>query len=298
MMRDLDSSLLRAFVTVAETGSVSLAATRLARTQAAISMQLRRLEEEIGQRLLERSPRGVRLSPAGQRLLPYAHTILGAAAEARRALGEEQVTGVVRFGLLEDFAVGRLPQALRRFSLAHPQVALEMVVDGSTALSQRLADGMLDIVIGDPAQIEGEPLLAWTQPLLWVGARSFSYAADTPLPVVTFGGTCLWHQQMLTLLRRAGLSWRVICTSTSLPAVQSAVEAGLGVSLLLEGHVRSASMRVLSAAEGLPAPPSADFGLFARPVAGAQAAAVRALQTFLCEELHLGRVAAPAASHV
>jgi DNA-binding transcriptional LysR family regulator len=289
MIRDLDSSLLRAFVTVAETGAVGVAATRLARTQAAVSMQLRRLEEELGQRLLDRSPRGAQLTEAGHLLLPYAHTILGAGADARRALSAGQVSGTVRLGMLEDIAVGRLPRALRRFSIAYPQVALEIVVDSSVALSNRLADGSLDVVVGDPALVDSAPLLTWTQPLFWVGARGFSRDAQAALPVVAFGGACLWQQQVLTALRRAGIAWRIVCTSTSLPAVQSAVEAGLGVSVLLDGNIRPESMRVLGQADGLPDAPTADFGLFMRPVSGAQAAAVHTLQTFLCEELHLGR---------
>ncbi|SEC70194.1 transcriptional regulator, LysR family [Burkholderia sp. WP9] len=288
MTRDLDSSLLRTFVTVAETGAVGVAAARLARTQAAVSMQLRRLEEELGQRLLDRSPRGVQLTEAGHLLLPYAHTILGAGADARRALGAGQVSGTVRLGMLEDIAVGRLPRALRRFSIAYPQVALEIVVDSSAALSNRLADGSLDVVVGDPALVDAAPLLTWTQPLFWVGARGFGRDARAPLPVVAFGDACLWQQQVLTALRRAGIAWRIVCTSTSLPAVQSAVEAGLGVSVLLDGNIRSESMRVLGHAEGLPDAPTADFGLFMREVSGAQAAAVQTLQTFLCEELHLG----------
>lgn len=93
---------------------------------------------------------------------------------------------------------------------------------------------------------------------------------------------------VLTALRRAGIAWRIVCTSTSLPAVQSAVEAGLGVSVLLDGNIRSESMRVLGQADGLPDAPTADFGLFMRHVPGAQAAAVQTLRTFLCEELHLG----------
>ncbi|MCX4151204.1 LysR substrate-binding domain-containing protein [Paraburkholderia madseniana] len=288
MTRDLDSSLLRAFVTVAETGAVGVAAARLARTQAAVSMQLRRLEEELGQRLLDRSPRGVQLTEAGHLLLPFAHAILGAGADARRALSAGQVSGTVRLGMLEDIAVGRLPRALRRFSIAYPQVALEIVVDTSSALSNRLADGGLDVVVGDPALVDSVPLLTWTQPLFWVGARGFSRDDGAVLPVVAFGGACLWQQQVLTALRRAGIAWRIVCTSTSLPAVQSAVEAGLGVSVLLDGNIRSESMRVLGQADGLPDAPTADFGLFMRPVSGAQAAAVQTLQTFLCEELHLG----------
>jgi DNA-binding transcriptional LysR family regulator len=288
MTRDLDSSLLRAFVTVAETGAVGAAANRLARTQAAVSMQLRRLEEELGQRLLDRSPRGVQLTEAGHLLLPYAHTILGAGADARRALSAGQVSGTVRLGMLEDVAVGRLPRALRRFSIAYPRVALEIVVDSSAILSKRLAEGALDVVVADPALVDATPLLTWTQPLYWVGARGYGREADTALPVVAFGGPCLWQQNVLTALRRARIAWRIVCTSTSLPAVQSAVEAGLGVSVLLEGNIRSDSMRILDQADGLPDAPTADFGLFMREVAGAHAAAVHTLQGFLCEELHLG----------
>ncbi|MEX3764209.1 LysR substrate-binding domain-containing protein [Paraburkholderia phenoliruptrix] len=287
MTRDLDSSLLRTFVTVAETGAVGVAASRLARTQAAVSMQLRRLEEDLGQRLLDRSPRGVHLTEAGHLLLPYAHAILGAGADARRALCAGQVSGTVRLGMLEDIAVGRLPRALRRFSIAYPRVALEIVVDSSTALSKRLADGGLDVAVADPALVAGTPLFAWTQPLFWVGARGYVREAEAALPVVAFGGPCLWQQHVLTALRRAGIGWRIVCTSTSLPAVQSAVEAGLGVSVLLEGNIRSESMKILGRAEGLPDAPAADFGLFMREVAGAQAAAVQTLQGFLCEELHL-----------
>jgi len=288
MTRDLDSSLLRTFVTVAETGAVGVAAIRLARTQAAVSMQLRRLEEDVGQRLLDRSPRGVQLTEAGHLLLPYAHTILGAGADARRALSAGQVSGTVRLGMLEDIAVGRLPRALRRFSIAYPRVALEIVVDSSAALSRRLVDGGLDVVVADPALVNGTPLLTWTQPLFWVGARGYSRDAEALLPLVAFGDTCLWQQNVLTALRRAGIGWRIVCTSTSLPAVQSAVEAGLGVSVLLEGNIRSESMRILGRADGLPDAPAADFGLFTREVAGAQEAAVQTLQGFLCEELHLG----------
>lgn len=288
MSRDLDSSLLRAFVTVAETGAVGVAAIRLARTQAAVSMQLRRLEEDLGQRLLDRSPRGVQLTEAGHLLLPYAHAILGAGADARRALSAGQVSGTVRLGMLEDIAVGRLPRALRRFSIAYPRVALEIVVDSSAALSRRLVDGGLDVVVADPALVNGTPLLTWTQPLFWVGARGYSRDAEALLPLVAFGDTCLWQQNVLTALRRAGIGLRMVCTSTSLPAVQSAVEAGLGVSVLLEGNIRSESMRILGRADGLPDAPAADFGLFTREVAGAQEAAVQTLQGFLCEELHLG----------
>lgn len=285
MARDLDSNLLRAFVTVVETGSISHAAISLARTQAAVSMQLRRLEDHLERRLLERSPRGVRLTDAGHVFLPYAQGILGAGADAQRALSAGHVAGQVRLGMLEDIAVGRLPHALRRFSAAYPRIALELVIAGSAALSRQLVAGELDLVIGDPGLIDAAPYAAWTQTLHWVGARGFERDASVPLPLVSFGDDCLWQDRVLAALKRARIPWRIVCTSTSLPGVQSAVEAGLGVSVLLDATIRPASMRVLGAAEGLPDPPVADFGLFEREVSPANAAAVRSLQGFLSEEL-------------
>ncbi|BBP77564.1 LysR family transcriptional regulator [Pseudomonas gingeri NCPPB 3146 = LMG 5327] len=289
-MRDLDSNLLRTFVTVAETGAVGTAAQRLARTQAAVSMQLRRLEEDLERRLFDRSPRGLRLTEAGHLLLPYAHGILGAGADARRALSISQVAGTVRLGLLEDIAVGSLPRALHRFSAAYPHITLEITIDSSAAMSARLLDGALDIVIGDSQGIDAQPQVSWNQPLFWVGARGLVLDPDLSsriVPLVTFGGTCLWQPRVAQTLKQAGIAWRVVCSSTSLPAVQSAVEAGLGIAVLLESNVHPQSMRVLGPLDGLPPAPTVDFGLYVRRVPAAQAAAVRALQRFLEEELNI-----------
>ncbi|KPA90176.1 MULTISPECIES: LysR substrate-binding domain-containing protein [Pseudomonas] len=289
-MRDLDSSLLRTFATVAETGTVGATAQRLGRTQAAVSMQLRRLEEDLERRLFERSPRGLRLTEAGHTLLPYAHSILGTGADARRALAASQVAGTVRLGLLEDIAIGSLPRALQRFSAAYPQVSLEITVDSSAAMSARLLEGALDIVVGDTHGINARPQVSWELPLFWVGARGLVLEPTLDarvLSLVTFSGTCLWQPRVEQQLKQAGIGWRVVCSSTSLPAVQSAVEAGLGIAVLLEGNIRTQSMRVLGAAEGLPAAPVVTFGLYVRPVPAVQAPAVRAMQRFLEEALNI-----------
>ncbi|WP_323120718.1 LysR substrate-binding domain-containing protein [Burkholderia alba] len=290
MVRDLDSSLLRTFLVVAETGSISEAADVLHRTQAAVSMALRRLEEELGRRLLDRSSRGVKLTAAGGMLLPYAQKMLGIGIAARAALDAGQVSGTVRLGVLEDIAVGHLPHALRRFAAAFPDVALEIVVAASPALSQALANRALDLIIGDPGLVAATPIAAWRHPLHWAAGPTFEHDPNRgPLPLVAFGGTCLWQDRWLAGLRQAGIAWRVVCTSTSLSAMQSAVEAGLGVAILLERNIRSDSMRVLEPASvGLPVPPFAEFGLFSHGDLAGCASAVQALQTYLFHELRLG----------
>lgn len=290
MIRDLDSTLLRTFVTVIETGSVSAAAMVLHRTQAAVSMALRRLEEEVGQRLLERSPRGVTPTAAGSVLLPYAHELLGIGLAARAALTAGDISGTVRLGILEDIAVGHLPHALRQFAASFPNVALEIVVDTSPVLSQRLAAHALDFVIGDPALIRAEPLTTWRHPLRWASAHTAPrLQEDEAVPIVAFGGACPWQDRLFATLREAGRAWRVICISTSLSAIQSAVEAGLGIAVLLDWNVRRDTMRALDPeAAGLPAPPAADFGLFSHADTGDRASAAATLQRFLFHALQLG----------
>ena len=284
-MRDPDSNLLRTFVTVIEAGSVSAAALKLSRTQAAVSMQLRRLEEDLEQRLLDRSPRGVKLTQAGHVLLPFAQAILGSGADAVRALSAQSICGTVRLGMLEDIASGRLPHALRRFATAYPQVALELVIDNSASLASQLDHAELDLAIGDASYFSAAAV-QWQQPLHWVAARGFDLQAHAQaLPIVAFGGNCLWQAQVFEALKLVARPWRVVCTSTSLAAVQSAVEAGLGIAVLLRSNIRPESMRTLNG-EGLPEAPQASFGLYERGRIDA-APAVSALRHFLAEELHV-----------
>ena len=159
---------------------------RQRRTQAAVSMQLRRLEDDLGTRLLNRSTRGMDLTEAGHVLLPYAQKILGLSVGARRALAGQAVCGPIRFGMIEDIAVGSLPKALQRFAECHPSVALELTVTESTVLSEKLSTGQLDVAVGDPALFRGRPILTWRLPLRWVAARGFVMPTQGPLPLVTF----------------------------------------------------------------------------------------------------------------
>ncbi|MCX5545366.1 LysR family transcriptional regulator [Paraburkholderia sp. CNPSo 3076] len=289
MIRDLDSTLLRTFVTVVEAGSVSNAAMELHRTQAAVSMALRRLEDAVGQRLLERSPRGVKPTSAGNVLLPYAHKLLEIGLAARSALTSGEVAGTVKIGIPEDIAMSHLRHALRQFSTLFPDVALEIVVDASPALSQRLMSNTLDFAIGDPALIPAEPLVTWRHPLRWAVARTHNdNLGDGPLPIVAFGGACRWQESYFATLLEAGIAWRVACKSTSLSAVQSAVEAGLGVALLLDWQVRRDTMRAIDHhAVGLPLPPVAEFGLFSPGRLEDRSSAANALQRFLFRSLQL-----------
>ncbi|MGO4621473.1 LysR family transcriptional regulator [Ensifer sp. 2YAB10] len=284
-MHDLDIGLLRAFVVTAECGSVSGAAQRLARTQAAVSMQLRRLEDDVGARLLNRNTRGMGLTEAGHVLLPYAQKMLGLSMGARRALAGQALQEPIRFGMIEDIAVGSLPRALQRFTECHPNVALELTVGESTVLSEKLSQGQLDVAIGDPALIHGAPILTWRLPLRWVAARGFAMPENAPLPLVTFDGVCTWRQKMIEALKSGDRPWRTVLTSASLSSIQSMIEAGLGIAVLLDLNIRSNTMRILGAEEGLPPAPVIELGLFAAGDQGLASRPIAALWAFLSDEL-------------
>jgi len=292
MMHDIETSLLRTFVTVAESGGVTAAARRLGKTQAAVSMQLRRLEEDLGSVLLERASRGMALTEAGHILMPYAQKILGASMSARQALAGQSVSGIVRLGMIEDIAVGSLPKALQRFAIAHPNVALEIIIAESAILSERLAADALDIVIADPEHVEATPQISWQQPLRWTASRNFSLGESEVLPLISFNGPCTWQQRVAKVLGQAAKPWRTICTSTSLSAVQSAIEAGLGIAVLLDANIRTNTMKIIGTAEGLPPAPDVDFGLFIRD--GQNTPAARALRRFILDELPITSAVPPA----
>ena len=297
MMRDIDSTLLRTFVTIAERGGVTAAARRLGKTQAAVSMQLRRLEEDLGSILLERASRGMVLTEAGHILMPYAQKILGAGTSARQALAGKAVSGIVRLGMIEDIAVGSLPNALQRFAIAHPNVALEIIIAESAALSENLAVDALDIVIADPEHVQAMPQISWQQPLHWTASRNFTLTEGEALPLITFNGPCTWQQRVAKVLAQAAKPWRTVCTSTSLSAVQSAIEAGLGIAVLLDANIRSSTMKVIGAAEGLPPAPDVDFGLFIRSGHDMASPAAAALSRFIADELPIAHATPPLFAH-
>lgn len=290
MSPDLDSHLLRSFVIVTETGSVSEAAVRLHRTQAAVSMALRRLEEDTGHQLLERSSRGVKPTPAGRTLLRYAYRILSAGTEARAALNAVKAAETVRVGMPEEIAAGYLLSTLRQFSVCHPGVALDIVIDSSRALWQRFSQGTTDIIIGDPSLIHASPVFRWQHRLCWAaGTGTENFFSRRPVPLVIYSGECAWQEQLYSLLLSAGIEWKVVCSSTSLSAILSAAEAGLGLAVLPVFNTASGNIHVISPdVVGFPGLPQAEFGLYATAMVQEGRISGASLLDFLLQGLQAG----------
>jgi DNA-binding transcriptional LysR family regulator len=233
MPANLDLDLLRAFVTVAETGSMTSAGERLRRSQSAVSLQIKRLEDCLDLRLFDRSPRAVRLTAAGERLLSQARSMLALNDAILDELAEPALEGTVRLGTPEDFATTHLPAVLARFAESHPRVSLEVSCDLTLNLLDRFGAGEFDLVLVKRELTGGEAgVRVWREPLVWAANPRFDPAAAGPLPLVVSPNPCVYRARAVSALDRAGRPWRIAYTCGSLAGSQAAVRAGLGVTVL------------------------------------------------------------------
>ncbi len=252
-VRNLDFDLLRTFVAIADTGSFTRAGERVGRTQSAISLQVRRLEEAVGTAILTRGPRlAPTLTSTGETLLGHARQMLRMHDAALGDLREPEVAGLVRLGVPEDFATAHLPAVLASFTEAHPRVDLEVTCDLTLNLQLGFRDGGFDLVLvkREPdVTIHGQRV--WREPLVWVARDTSCVPREGPLPLIASPLPCVYRRRATAALEAAGRSWRVAYTSTSLAGTQAAVRAGLGVAVLPQ-EMCPAMLRPLGPDSGLP----------------------------------------------
>ncbi|PTT47048.1 LysR family transcriptional regulator [Aeromonas sp. HMWF016] len=226
----LDPLLLRSFVAIIDTGSFTRAGERVHLTQSTISQQMRRLEQQIGCPLLDRSGRQVVATAEGEQLLGLARRILALLAQAEEQVSEGSIS--LSLGVPEDFAAGAITPVLAAFARDYPEVRLEVESGLSHHIWQRFAAGELDLALVKQVRGQGSPLASWREPLVWVDSRDWPAKGRDPLPLVAFPSEGLYRQQMTEALDGLGRRWRVAYVSASLASLQGAVSAGIGVSLL------------------------------------------------------------------
>jgi DNA-binding transcriptional LysR family regulator len=249
-MFDLD--LLRAFVSVVDTGGFTRAGERVHRTQSTVSQQIKRLEEAIGHPLLHRSGKQATPTEEGERLLSYARRILALAQEAREAVGKPAGDGVVRLGIPEDFAAYRLTSLLSDFARSRPGMRLDVRCGLSVQMRGALERGELDLALFKRDAGQSGGIAAWPERLHWVtsAAHPIDFRRD-PLPLAMSEQGCLYRSRMIHAVEAAGRTWHIAYTSPNLPGIQAAVSVGLGVSILPEVAILP-DHRVISPADGFP----------------------------------------------
>lgn len=257
-METLDLELLRTLSLVQETGTLARASRRVGRTLSAVSLQLKRLEAQCGRPLFRKAGRRLELNAEGERVLAAGRRMLALNDQLLESLRAEEAETRVRLGVPQDVAERWLPDALARFSRAHPRAQLEVRVENNLVLRQLLADGALDVAVTfDP---EGRPLPSEIQlPVRWLAHPDFRWDPSTPLPLVLFEAPCTFRRMALEALDRAGIAWRISFSSPSLSGLWAAVAAGLGVTVRTELATPPRVVPVRSAR--LPALPPLAFGV-------------------------------------
>ena len=256
---NLDIDLLRTFAAVADSGSFTAAGELVARTQSAVSLQVKRLEESLGQRVFERTSRSLALTPAGETLLGYARRILELNDESVRRVAEPPVTGAIRLGITEYFVPTELPRILSRFAMAYPGVQLEARMGLSGELREETAAGRLDAVLVRLAPHERAKVI-WHEAQVWVAREGFAPERGDVVPLVLLPAPCVLRQHALESMKRLKRPCKVSFTGSSMASVQAAVSAGLGVSIIPRSLLLP-GMQVLVHDRDYPAPGRLDVGV-------------------------------------
>src|SRR5215468_1853589 len=237
MHRDIDTALLRAFVAVVETGSVTAAAALLSVTQAAVSQQIKRLEEVFGTELFERHHKRLVLKPNGERLLAHAQRLIALNDEVFSAMSAPAYEGEVRLGVPHDIVGPYLPPILRRFDKAWPRVRVSLKCTTTPQLLELLRRGSIDLALTTEQRCgpNGKTLLE--DDLTWAGASNGTAHQRDPLPVSLGDEKCAFRPVVLKALHDAGRDWRPVCEVSSMEPLLASIEADLAIGPFLRRSI-------------------------------------------------------------
>lgn len=241
-----DPTLLRTFVTAAQTRSFSEAGRRLGIGQPTVSQHIRRLEGITGRRLFLRDTHTVVLTSDGEALLDLGRAILDANERAARHFATSELRGRLRFGSSEDFVQSRLPEVLQDFVRKHPSVDLELTVALSGALYEMLDAGQLDLVLAKRRLGDDRGQLVRREKLVWIGREPIRLDMDRPLPLVMFPPPSITRAMAIEAVDQAGLSWRIVCTCGGLAGLRAAAMAGFGLMVQPQSMIPSGLTEIRS----------------------------------------------------
>jgi DNA-binding transcriptional LysR family regulator len=270
-MRHLDLPLLRTFVVVAETASATRAAERVHLTQAAVSQQIKRLEEALGQTLFDRDQRRFRLTPTGERLVVQARRILSLNDEILGGLTDPDADGEVMLGVPHDILRPLLPSVLRRYRETWPRFTVRFLSTTTPRLRAAFDRGEVDLCLTTERDTPMGAELLFPDRLVWVGAPGGIAWLETPLPLALGDESCAFRAPTVEALRKAGRTWRTVCEWSDIGPIQAVCEADTGVGALLHSTIPHGLVAVPHEAQ-LPPLPTFNVNLYP-PRADAERAA-------------------------
>ena len=280
MIPNLDIDLLKTFLAISDTGTFTRAADEVHKTQSAVSMQMKRLEDLLGRPLFARDGRAIRFTPDGERLIEYARRMVAINDEAVSAFTRPELTGTVRFGTPDDYADRFLPEILARFSRTHPQITVDVECLSSSALSERTKRGEIDLAVVTMGCDVLQAEVVRHEPLVWVVSARHSVHLLDVLPIAT--PLCEWRKMVLRALEKQDRKYRISYSSSNSNALNAAVQSGLAVGAVPELCVRP-GMRILTEKDGFPALGTFDIGMVRK--AGRSSSAIEALARHVTEAI-------------
>ena len=234
MAAPLDLDQLQTFITISDTGSFTRAADEVHRTQSAVSMQMRRLEERIGKPLFEKDGRTNKLTEEGERLLSYARRMMHLNRETLAAFDDRALEGTIRIGTPDDYADRFLPEIMARFARSNPRVELTVICEPTPGLVEHIKRGNLDLAIVTHHDARGQSEVVRREPLLWVTSANHATHEQEVLPMAFGRPTCIWRRAACDVLDKMNREYRVLFSSFSATVITAAVLSGLAISVLPE----------------------------------------------------------------
>lgn len=280
----VDIDLLRVFDTVIKVGSFTVAAKALARTQSAVSMQVRRLEEQLGVQLIVRGKRRPTATARGLQLMPIARQMLALNDQLFRDAEPAGVSGNIRVGAIEHYATQVLPALVAEFCQVYPRIHVEIQSGVSTAMRNDLG-ARYDMVIGLGPAGSGDGLPLRTSRAVWATAANHKVHLQRPLPLAVNPEGAMLRRWAIHALDQADIAWRVAYTSSAVSGIEAAVRAGIAVAVFREDTI-SRRLKILGPEDGMPPLPDVEVWLATIPLPGRPA--VEALESFLINKLRGG----------
>ena len=260
MAMNLDLSVLRSLVAIVRNGSFARAAERVGRSESAVSLQLKRLEEQVGQKMFRRAGRNMLLTDAGERMLAYAERLVALNDEAVIEVAGRRLEGTVRLGVPPDFAETWLQTVLARFGRICPSVDIRTTIERSPALTALFGRGELDLAMSFATGEVDHATWSGSIPMAWIGTPSYVRRSEDPVRLAVFDPPCLFRAAATAVLDSHGISWSVGFKSSSLAGLWAAVAAGFGVTVRTPEGIPP-QLTVLGEAAGLPKLPSTALAL-------------------------------------
>ena len=259
-MQTLDLAVMRTLLAAVETGSFAGAARKVGRSESAVSLQLKRLEEQIGEPVFLRAGKQMTLTGAGARLVEYARRLLDLNDEALSAASESSTGGTVTLGVPHDVTETWLPAVIEGFRRSHPSATLKVVEGRSAILLSRLADDQIDLAIVFSAKRPENAVWSADLPMAWIGRDDYGVRKNQPLRLAAFDPPCFFRAAAIASLEHAGIDWSIGYVSNTLPDLWSAVKLDLGIAVRTPAAV-PAGLAILDSKHGLPDLPPLNVSL-------------------------------------